>query len=155
MQDKAFINLRDELQQLKDEPLNLQYNVTFHDRMLFTFTGNMFGYPPHSATSHAKLVEKTDKKIYYKTFYDRFIFTALASTEFLNANKNNDVIYSVLPFYKAENIASTLGPTILKGVKAVIKKEFSVNDYFKDCKVHKCTVRFFKNRYYRFDNAVL
>lgn len=76
---------------------------------------------------------------------DRFIFTALASAEFLEAKKGKDTIYSVLPFYKAENIATALGPTIVTGVKAVLKKKFSAADYFKDCKLYNCTVRFFDN----------
>lgn len=57
VQDKAFVNLRDELAQLKEEPLNLQYKVTFHDKILYTFIGNPVGYSSHSAISNAKLVK--------------------------------------------------------------------------------------------------
>lgn len=71
----------------------------------------------------------------------RFIFTALAATEFLGANRTDDVIYSVLPFYKAENIATSIGPAIVNGVPAVVKKDFSAEDYFRDCALHRCTVR--------------
>lgn len=58
-QNEAFINLKDELSKLKTEPLNLQYQVTFHDKILYTFTGNTFGYPSHTAISNAKLVNKS------------------------------------------------------------------------------------------------
>lgn len=75
-----------------------------------------------------------------RIFLCRFIFTALAAVEVLDAKKDADVMYSVLPFYKAENLSTCLGPTLLGGVKAVIKKKFSVDDYFKDCKLYNCTV---------------
>lgn len=54
IQDKAFFNLRDELIKIKDETLELQYQVRFHDRILYTFTGNMFGYTSPSVVSNAK-----------------------------------------------------------------------------------------------------
>lgn len=56
VQDKAFVNLRDELIKLKEEPINLAYKVNFHDRVLYTFTGSLFGFSQHSAISNAKLV---------------------------------------------------------------------------------------------------
>lgn len=56
VQDKAFVNLRDGLAKLEPKPLNLPYKVTFHDKILYTFTGNPVGYSSHSAISNAKLV---------------------------------------------------------------------------------------------------
>lgn len=54
VQDKKFINLRDELIKVKDEGLVLQYQVKFHDRIMYTFTGNSFGYPSPFVVTNAK-----------------------------------------------------------------------------------------------------
>lgn len=80
-----------------------------------------------------------------RNYFYRLIFTAIATTYMLKLQKEEDKIYNILPLYNLENIMTGIGPSITNGIPIVLRKSFSAENYFRDCKKLKCTASHLKN----------
>lgn len=97
------------------------------DILFYIFTSGTTGLPKPAIIKHNR---------YYAGAISFFTLAAL--------NRWRDKIYVALPLYHANGVIIGCGPALIIGATVVIRKKFSVSNFWSDCKKYKCTVCFIK-----------
>ena len=89
--------------------------LTLKDRALLVYTSGTTGLPKAANISHM-----------------RVLFMMMGFDGALNA-KDSDRLYNVLPLYHAAGGIAALGPALIPGGSLVIRRKFSVHEFWDDC----------------------
>jgi fatty-acyl-CoA synthase len=96
--------------------------LTLKDRAFYIYTSGTTGLPKAANFSHM-----------------RMLFMMIGFAGALGA-KESDRMYDVLPLYHSAGGIAALGPAFLHGGSLVIRKKFSVNEFWDDCFRYKPTL---------------
>ncbi|XP_030766632.1 long-chain fatty acid transport protein 4-like isoform X1 [Sitophilus oryzae] len=116
--DKCKDELLQQPSTLPDEILN----VKLKDTLCYVYTSGTTGLPKAAPISHKKLV-----------FLGYTITYMLGLTE-------KDTFYNPLPLYHVAGGLFAISQTLLVGIPIVLKKKFSVKNYWTDCEKFGCTI---------------
>ena len=108
-------DLDDVLRVLPGTPPDIDDVVTCKDRVFYIFTSGTTGLPKAANISHM-----------------RMLFMMYGFSGALNA-KASDRMYNVLPLYHSAGGICALGPALLTGGSVIIKRKFSVSEFWDDC----------------------
>ena len=100
---------------------SLRGGVTLKDKAFYVYTSGTTGLPKAANISHMRML-----------FMMVGFQGALGSTE-------HDRMYNVLPLYHSAGGIAALGPSLLTGGSLVIRRKFSVHDFWEDCHRHRPT----------------
>jgi fatty-acyl-CoA synthase len=89
--------------------------ITCKDKAFYVFTSGTTGLPKAANISHS-----------------RMLFMMYGFSEALGAT-SADRMYNVLPLYHSTGGIATLGPPFLKGGTLVLRRKFSVREFWDDC----------------------
>ena len=119
-----FKNLDEMLDNISDNKPVIDYVVSNSDSGLYIYTSGTTGNPKAATLSHKRL---------------RLMMLGFKGA--IRPNKN-DKIYNVLPLYHSAGGVIAAGLALTSGASLVLKRKFSVNDFWDD--VHKYNVTIFQ-----------
>ena len=119
-----FKNLDEVLDNISDNKPVIDYVVSNSDSGLYIYTSGTTGNPKAATLSHKRL---------------RLMMLGFKGA--IRPNKN-DKIYNVLPLYHSAGGVIAAGLALTSGASLVLKRKFSVNDFWDD--VHKYNVTIFQ-----------
>ena len=94
----------------------------FTDKLLFIFTSGTTGLPKAAVIKHS-----------------RFYFYCIGTYYLQNmGNISDPIFYNPLPLYHSAGGIVGIGLMLVHGVTVVIRKKFSVRNFWKDCCNHNC-----------------
>ncbi len=97
-------------------------SILCRDRAFYIFTSGTTGMPKAANISHSRLL------------YMMYGFSGA-----LNA-KESDRMYNVLPLYHSSGGICAVGPALLNGASMVLKRRFSVTEFWDDCQIYQPTL---------------
>uniref|UniRef100_A0A336MUP2 Very long-chain fatty acid transport protein n=1 Tax=Culicoides sonorensis TaxID=179676 RepID=A0A336MUP2_CULSO len=97
-------------------------NLNSHDVLLYVYTSGTTGLPKPVIVTHARFMKLAMDGYYMYPLY------------------KNDRIYNPLPLYHIAGGIIGIGLVFLNGISMVLRKKFSVSNYWKDCIQYDCTV---------------
>lgn len=98
-------------------------NSGYNDTMVYIYTSGTTGLPKAATVKHS-----------------RFLFAVYALFHGLVVS-SEDVLYSPLPMYHTAAGLMVTGCAATEGASTVARKKFSASQFWRDCAVHKVTVR--------------
>ncbi|XP_028812126.1 very long-chain acyl-CoA synthetase-like isoform X1 [Denticeps clupeoides] len=115
--------LVDKIEEASNEPISpeLRSNVTMGSPAVYIYTSGTTGFP--------KAAVMTQERIWAGTFY-----------LFINGASSEDVIYIPLPLYHAAGFVIGLHGAIQRGMTVVLRRKFSVSQFWDDCRKHNVTI---------------
>ena len=119
-----FENLDKSLDSFSSEEPEINYKVTNDDNGLYIYTSGTTGNPKAANISHKRL---------------RLMMLGFKGA--IQPNKN-DRVYNVLPLYHSAGGVIAVGLALTAGASLVLKRKFSVNEFWDD--VHKYQVTIFQ-----------
>ncbi|XP_066540809.1 long-chain fatty acid transport protein 2-like [Hoplias malabaricus] len=116
-------NLSEKIQQQPNTPVpyTLRENITMSSPGLYIFTSGTTGLPKAGLCPQ--------DRIWSPVFF-----------QFLVGVMQDDVIYITLPLYHAAGLLIGLGGAIERGITVVLRRKFSVSQFWNDCRKHNVTV---------------
>ncbi|XP_068234587.1 long-chain fatty acid transport protein 1-like isoform X4 [Palaemon carinicauda] len=96
-------------------------NVGFVDKMVYIYTSGTTGLPKAAVIKHS-----------------RAAFAAIGMRTMIGVT-SSDIIYDPLPLYHTAGGILGVGQTLLQGNSTVIRRKFSVSQYWLDCMKYGCT----------------
>ncbi|XP_064107714.1 long-chain fatty acid transport protein 1-like isoform X1 [Macrobrachium nipponense] len=96
-------------------------NVGFVDKMVYIYTSGTTGLPKAAVIKHS-----------------RAAFAAIGMRTMIGVT-SSDIIYDPLPLYHTAGGILGVGQTLLQGNSTVIRRKFSVSQYWLDCAKYGCT----------------
>ncbi|KAK3570996.1 hypothetical protein QTP86_033399, partial [Hemibagrus guttatus] len=99
----------------------LRANITRRSPAMYIYTSGTTGLPKAGVTFH--------ERIWGGAFF-----------QFLFGVKHDDVIYIPLPLYHAAGLIVGLAGAIERGITVVLRRKFSVSQFWSDCRKHNVTV---------------
>uniref|UniRef100_A0A3Q0RKP6 long-chain-fatty-acid--CoA ligase n=1 Tax=Amphilophus citrinellus TaxID=61819 RepID=A0A3Q0RKP6_AMPCI len=119
--DENFKSLLLNAENMSDENLSDLPKVDVMSNFLFIFTSGTTGLPKAARVGHMKAIVSM-------IFFD------------MCGARSDDVIYITLPLYHMSASLLGIGGCIHLGATCVLKRRFSVNQFWKDCVKHNVTV---------------
>ncbi|KAJ8247828.1 hypothetical protein GJAV_G00250990 [Gymnothorax javanicus] len=115
--------LNDKFRKASDKPLSLDLrsNVTLKTPTIYIYTSGTTGLPKAAVITHEKL--------WLATFLQRLVGVS-----------SDDVIYVCLPLYHTSAFAMGLTGAIERGLTVVLRRKFSVSQFWDDCRKYNVTV---------------
>ena len=117
-----FNNLNQNLEKFETIKPTVAYNVTNQDVALYIYTSGTTGDPKAATITHRRL---------------RLMLMGFASAVL---PKKTDKIYNVLPLYHSAGGIIAVGLALTSGASLVLKRKFSVNDFWLDVKKYNVTI---------------
>jgi len=117
-----FNNLNQNLEKYETIKPTVAYNVTNQDVALYIYTSGTTGDPKAATITHRRL---------------RLMLMGFASAVL---PKKTDKIYNVLPLYHSAGGIIAVGLALTSGASLVLKRKFSVNDFWLDVKKYNVTI---------------
>ncbi|XP_065580779.1 long-chain fatty acid transport protein 4-like isoform X2 [Artemia franciscana] len=114
-------NLDAALETSPTSPLSGPQRANYSDKMLYIYTSGTTGLPKAAVIRHS-----------------RYLFAATGGYFAIGMN-SSDVAYVPLPLYHTAGGILGAG-MIFFGLKVVLRKKFSVSNFWSDCAKHQCTV---------------
>ncbi|XP_028297180.1 very long-chain acyl-CoA synthetase-like [Gouania willdenowi] len=116
-------SLLDKIQLTSDEPLSrrLRSNVTIKSPALYIYTSGTTGLPKAAVVTHQRM-------------------WMACCLQFIAGVRSDDVIYVYLPLYHTSAFLMGLGGAIERGITVVLRRKFSVSNYWDDCRKYNVTV---------------
>ncbi|XP_026996045.2 very long-chain acyl-CoA synthetase-like [Tachysurus fulvidraco] len=116
-------SLKDKMDISEDGPVShtLRANITMKSPAFYIYTSGTTGLPKAGVILH--------ERIWSAAFFQS-----------LFGVKPDDVIYIPLPLYHAAGLIIGLGGAIERGITVVLRKKFSVSQFWTDCRKHNVTV---------------
>ncbi|KAG7468096.1 hypothetical protein MATL_G00139130 [Megalops atlanticus] len=116
-------SLADKIEEASDEALSphLRSNVTMRSPAVYVYTSGTTGLP--------KAAMVPQQKVWGATFL--LTFGGATST---------DVIYVSLPLYHSSALMIGLTGAIERGITVILRRKFSVSQFWEDCRKHNVTV---------------
>ncbi|MCI4378876.1 hypothetical protein PGIGA_G00221400 [Pangasianodon gigas] len=116
-------SLKDKMDNSDDGPVShtLRANITMRSPAVYIYTSGTTGLPKAGVTLH--------DRIWTGTFYQS-----------LFGVKHDDVIYIPLPLYHAAGLIIGLNGAIERGITVVLRRKFSVSQFWNDCRKYNVTV---------------
>ncbi|XP_043120222.1 solute carrier family 27 member 2a [Puntigrus tetrazona] len=102
-------------------PLSLRCDVSIQSPALYIYTSGTTGLPKAAVISHQKL--------WLMTFLQR-----------MTGVNSRDVLYICLPLYHSAGFLAGLTGAIERGITVVLRRKFSVSEFWNDCREHEVTV---------------
>ncbi|XP_013882119.1 very long-chain acyl-CoA synthetase [Austrofundulus limnaeus] len=120
---ESIESLSDKIQQASDQPLSLQLraNVNLKSPALYIYTSGTTGLPKAAVVNH--------ERVWLASFLG--LIAGLHS---------DDVLYVYLPLYHTAGILMGLGGAIERGCTVVLRRKFSVSNFWDDCRKYNVTV---------------
>lgn len=103
-------------------PESVQKQLNFTDKMLYIYTSGTTGLPKAAVVKHSR---------FYFYCMGMYYISDMQSI-------NNPVIYDPLPLYHSAGGIVGIGLMMVHGCTVVIRKKFSVRNFWKDCKRYNC-----------------
>ena len=117
-----FNNLNQNLEKYETIKPTVAYNVTNQDVALYIYTSGTTGDPKAATITHRRL---------------RLMLMGFASAVL---PKKTDKVYNVLPLYHSAGGIIAVGLALTSGASLVLKRKFSVNDFWLDVKKYNVTI---------------
>ncbi len=117
-----FNNLNQNLEKYETIKPTVAYNVTNQDVALYIYTSGTTGDPKAATITHRRL---------------RLMLMGFASAVL---PKKTDKIYNVLPLYHSAGGIIAVGLALTSGASLVLKRKFSVNDFWLDVNKYNVTI---------------
>ena len=117
-----FNNLNQNLEKFETIKPTVAYNVTNQDVALYIYTSGTTGDPKAATITHRRL---------------RLMLMGFASAVL---PKKTDKIYNVLPLYHSAGGIIAVGLALTSGASLVLKRKFSVNDFWLDVNKYNVTI---------------
>ena len=117
-----FNNLNQNLEKFETIKPTVAYNVTNQDVALYIYTSGTTGDPKAATITHRRL---------------RLMLMGFASAVL---PKKTDKVYNVLPLYHSAGGIIAVGLALTSGASLVLKRKFSVNDFWLDVKKYNVTI---------------
>ncbi|MCJ8733002.1 hypothetical protein PDJAM_G00218010 [Pangasius djambal] len=116
-------SLKDKMDNSDDGPVShtLRANITMRSPAVYIYTSGTTGLPKAGVTLH--------DRIWSGTFFQS-----------LFGVKHDDVIYIPLPLYHAAGLIIGLNGAIERGITVVLRRKFSVSQFWNDCRKYNVTV---------------
>ncbi|KAL7879302.1 hypothetical protein AOLI_G00102760 [Acnodon oligacanthus] len=116
-------SLTEKLENIPDSPIprSLRATVTFNDPAVYIYTSGTTGLPKAAVLSQMRLL------------------VALAVLASIGVT-SSDVIYVTLPLYHTAGFLVGFIASVETGSKIILKRKFSVSQFWKDCRKHNVTV---------------
>ncbi|KAM9480829.1 long-chain fatty acid transport protein 2-like [Clarias gariepinus] len=116
-------SLKDKMDDSDDGPVSLMLRakITMRNPAVYIYTSGTTGLPKAGIVSHDRM--------FGGTFYQSLLGV-----------KHDDVIYIALPLYHAAGFTIGLGGAIERGITVVLKRKFSLSQFWNDCRKHNVTV---------------
>ncbi|KAM9481472.1 long-chain fatty acid transport protein 2-like [Clarias gariepinus] len=116
-------SLKDKMDDSDDGPvsLRLRAKITMRNPAVYIYTSGTTGLPKAGIVSHDRMFGG----IFYQSLF---------------GTNHNDVIYIALPLYHAAGFTIGLGGAIERGITVVLRRKFSVSQFWNDCRKHNVTV---------------
>ncbi|KZS18456.1 Bile acyl-CoA synthetase [Daphnia magna] len=118
----SSINLDMKMEEASPGRLSGPQRANYGDKMLYIYTSGTTGLPKAAVIRHS-----------------RYIFATFGGFYACGLNKK-DTIYVPMPLYHMSGGCMGAGMTLLFGCTAVMRKKFSVTNFWSDCTKHGCTV---------------
>ncbi|KAI5097868.1 very long-chain acyl-CoA synthetase, partial [Silurus meridionalis] len=115
--------LKDKIDSSDDGPVShtLRANINMRSPVAYIYTSGTTGLPKAGVVLH--------ERIWGGTFF-QYLFDV----------KHDDVIYIPLPLYHAAGLIIGLNGAIERGITVVLRRKFSVSQFWNDCRKHNVTV---------------
>ena len=117
-----FNNLNQNLEKFETIKPTVAYNVTNQDVALYIYTSGTTGDPKAATITHRRL---------------RLMLMGFASAVL---PKKTDKVYNVLPLYHSAGGIIAVGLALTSGASLVLKRKFSVNDFWLDVNKYNVTI---------------
>ncbi|EDV27525.1 uncharacterized protein TRIADDRAFT_21641 [Trichoplax adhaerens] len=104
------------------EPLRVEYDRQFTDRLIYIYTSGTTGLPKASVISNS-----------------RYFFATTGVASLLNID-SKDTVYCALPIYHSAGGMLGVGSCLIHGASLAIRKKFSASRFWDDCIKYNCTV---------------
>ena len=117
-----FNNLNQNLEKYETIKPTVAYNVTNQDVALYIYTSGTTGDPKAATITHRRL---------------RLMLMGFASAVL---PKKTDKVYNVLPLYHSAGGIIAVGLALTSGASLVLKRKFSVNDFWLDVNKYNVTI---------------
>ncbi|XP_041031292.1 very long-chain acyl-CoA synthetase-like [Carcharodon carcharias] len=116
-------NLNDTIQAASDQPLSLSLrsHITFNSPFVYIYTSGTTGLPKAAIMTHGRV---------------HLIATFISGCGL----SSNDVIYTSLPLYHSAASLVGIGGCICLGATVVLRRKFSVSQFWDDCRKYHVTV---------------
>uniref|UniRef100_A0A8C6VWX1 long-chain-fatty-acid--CoA ligase n=1 Tax=Nothobranchius furzeri TaxID=105023 RepID=A0A8C6VWX1_NOTFU len=116
-------SLSDKIQQASDQPLSpqLRANVNLKSPMLYIYTSGTTGLPKAAVINHGK--------VWRASFL-----------QYMIGVQSSDVIYLYLPLYHTAGFLMGFSGAIERGLTIVLRRKFSVSNFWADCRKDNVTV---------------
>jgi len=95
--------------------------IDFYDNLFYIFTSGTTGFPKAAVIKHG-----------------RYIMAGIGS-HYMQSFKDNDILYTALPFYHSAAGIIGIGHAIVSGTSIAFRKKFSASNFWKDCIKFKAT----------------
>ncbi|XP_066978794.1 long-chain fatty acid transport protein 1-like isoform X2 [Macrobrachium rosenbergii] len=118
---KDAVNLNAALATVESSTPPQLKNVGFVDKMVYIYTSGTTGMPKAAVIKHS-----------------RAAFAAIGMRTMIGVT-SSDIIYDPLPLYHTAGGIIGVGQTLLQGNSTVIRRKFSVSQYWLDCAKYGCT----------------
>jgi fatty-acyl-CoA synthase len=119
---RDLVNALKSCSQLRPDRLTARYGLTARDTALYIFTSGTTGLPKAARITHMRA------QLYMRGF--------AGSTD----ARHTDRIYVTLPLYHATGGLCAMGAALLNGGTVVLRKKFSVNQFWDDVVAENCTM---------------
>lgn len=119
---RDLVNALKSCSQLRPDRLTARHGLTAHDTALYIFTSGTTGLPKAARITHMRA------QLYMRGF--------AGSTD----ARHTDRIYVTLPLYHATGGLCAMGAALLNGGTVVLRKKFSVNQFWDDVVAENCTM---------------
>ena len=120
--DSKHKKINDVLEDLPTSFPNIDYDVVNHDVALYIYTSGTTGDPKAATITHKRL---------------RMMLLGFVSAI---VPKKSDRIYNVLPLYHSAGGIVAVGIALTTGASLVLKKKFSVNEFWEDVNKYQVTI---------------
>ncbi|XP_060734446.1 solute carrier family 27 member 2a [Tachysurus vachellii] len=119
----GFINLSEKINAASDEqlPHSLRSRVTMKTPALYIYTSGTTGLPKAAVINH--------ERVWMASYLQR-----------MSGVCSDDVIYVFLPLYHSAGFLMGLTGAIERGITVILRRKFSVSQFWTDCRKHNVTV---------------
>ncbi|XP_053355908.1 long-chain fatty acid transport protein 2-like [Clarias gariepinus] len=119
----GLVNLSEKMNAASDEelPRSLRSRVTMKSPAFYIYTSGTTGLPKAAVISH--------ERVWLASFLQS-----------MSGVHSDDIIYVYLPLYHSAGLLMGLTGAIERGVTVVLKRKFSVSQFWIDCRKHNVTV---------------